>query len=166
MFVNDVLYAIRSSQTNDLRKRYRGVDVLLLDDVQFVEGKVSTAGELAHTIDLLYRTGKQIVLTTDKTPNEMMELNEHLRNLFNSGLVVEINVPDKSMKESLVRAKAKEAGILLRDDVIDYISEICHSNVSEIAGAITNIVALSELSRSVVSLDVAKGVLKTVSSEK
>ncbi len=164
-FVNDVLNAIKSGHTHNLRQRYRTVDVLLLDDIHFIEGKAASGEELSHVIDLLYRSGKQIVLTADKAPKEMADLNDHLLNLINSGLVMAISAPDKAMKESIVRAKAKEAGVMLRDEVVDYISERSHSNVSEIVGVITSIVAYSELSKPMISLDEAKAVLKTVLSE-
>ncbi len=159
-FVNEAIHAIRNSQMYEFREKYRAVDVLLLDDIHFIEGKQASEGELEHIIDFLYRKEKQIVFTVDKAPKKMNKLNRHILNLVKSGLVVKMTTPDPAMRASIVRAKAKEKGILLRDEVIDYISDKCHSSISEIEGAINSIAAYTELARSVITLDTAKVVLK------
>ena len=167
-FVNDVLQGVRSGKLGameSLREKYRTPDILLLDDFDFIEGKNMCATELMHSIDFMQREGSQIVLTSSKRPGEIEDINAHLYNLISEGLVVEMSTPDQAMKESIVREKAKEAGVLLRDEVIEYISGNCHSNISEIEGAIKSIVAYSELAKPVISLDAAKGVLKAIMPE-
>ena len=143
-----------------LRQRYKSVDVLLLDDIQIFNGKEASSQELANIVDSLYRAGKLVVMTSNKNPKELTELNEHVINLVNSGLVVEIVAPDQSVKRSIVRKKAHEAGIKLSDEVIDYIASLCNLNISEIEGAIKCMKAYSRMVIDEVSLDKAKAILE------
>ncbi|SFG54729.1 DnaA ATPase domain-containing protein [Oribacterium sp. WCC10] len=165
-FINEFIISIKQGSSQNFRKKYRSVDVLLLDDIPFFAGMEGSEGEFAHLFDELDRMNKQIVLSTDKAPKDIEEMDEHIRNFINSGLVIEIYAPDKDMKENIIRTKAREAGIFLRDDVIDYIASNCNSNVSEIEGSIKSLVAYSELSKYMISLDTAKDVLKSIVSEK
>lgn len=161
-FVNAVLQGIGSGKLGfmePLRERYRTSDILLIDDLDFIAGKKMCASELMHTVDYLCMAGSKVILTSSKHPGEIEDIDEHLLNLISAGLVVEISAPDQAMKESIIRKEMKEAGILLRDEVIEYISENCHSNVCAIMGAIKNIAACSELEKTVIDLDTAKAAL-------
>ncbi|SEA70203.1 chromosomal replication initiator protein [Oribacterium sp. KHPX15] len=164
-FINEFITSIKQGSSQKFRRKYRSVDVLLLDDIPFFAGMEGSEGEFAHLFDTLDRMNKQIVLSSDKAPRDIKEMDEHIRNFINSGLVIEISAPDKDMKENIIRTKAREAGIFLRDDVIDYIASNCNSNVSEIEGSIKSLVAYSELSKYMISLDAAKDVLKSIVSE-
>ncbi|WP_155243672.1 DnaA ATPase domain-containing protein [Butyrivibrio fibrisolvens] len=160
-FCNDILEAIRCGDCCEIRDIYRTPDVLLIDDIQFLVGKKTTLSELSHTIDSLLRDGSQIVFSADKPPKKL-EVDEHMRSRLGMGLIAELKAPDTAMKNNLVRLKAGERGVLLQDDVVEFISSSMGANISEIEGAITSIVAYSELSRPVITLDTAKTVLKDV----
>ena len=160
-FCNDVLGAIRCGFTADIREIYRTPDVLIIDDIQFLIGKEITLDEMFHTLDTLIRNGSQVVISADQPPKKL-DVGEHMRAVLGRGLVVELKAPSTSVKNNLVRVKAEEKGVLLQDDVVDYISSNIGDNIGMIEGAITSIVAYSELSRPVINLDAAKTVLADV----
>lgn len=160
-FCNDILEAIRCGEIYEIRDIYRTPDVLLLDDIQFLVGKKTSLSEFSHTIDDLLAEGGQLVFSADKPPKKL-DVDEHLSARLGMGLIAELKAPDISMKSNLVRTKAGERGVLLQDDVVEYISANMGPNISDIEGAITSIVAFSELTRPVITLDTAKKVLKDV----
>lgn len=160
-FCNDILEAIRCGESWEIRDIYRTPDVLLLDDIQFLVGKKTSLSEFSHTIEDLLGEGGQLVFSADKPPRKL-DVDEYLRARLGMGLIAELKAPDISMKSNLVRTKAGERGVLLQDDVVEYISANMGPNISDIEGAITSIVAFSELTRPVITLDTAKKVLKDV----
>ena len=163
-FINEVLEAIRCGDCCEIRDLYRSQDVLLVDDIHLLVGKEATLNEMINTIESLLQDGCQIVITANKAPRKL-DVDEALTSRMSKGLVVELKAPDKQMKTEFIRWKVGERGVFLRDDVIDYISSNVGPNVNDIEGAITSIIAYSELMRPVISLDIAKKVLKDVIAE-
>jgi chromosomal replication initiator protein len=149
---NEFINSIRDGKNNDFRKRYRQVDVLLIDDIQFIAGKERMQEEFFHTFDELRNTGKQIVLTSDKPPKAIADLEERLRSRFEGGLLADIQPPDLETRQAILRKKSELSRIQIPDDVLEYIASIFITNVRELQGALNRIVAYSQLTNSPVSI--------------
>ncbi len=161
IFTNDVLTAIRGGNTQKLRSKYRDVDVLLLDDIQIIEGKESTQEEFGFTLDTLYMNGKQVVLSADRAPRDFKRFDDHLRNRLLSGIVADLGIPDWREREDIVREKAVEKGILIDDNVAEYIGNNHCNSLFELEGALENLKAYSEQVKPLIKLDTAKAVLQS-----
>ncbi|WP_024866357.1 DnaA ATPase domain-containing protein [Butyrivibrio sp. FCS014] len=162
MFINDVLAAIRSDSSTSmsmLRSKYRDVDVLLLDDIQFIEGKEICSKEFAFTLDSLCMNGKQVVLSANKAPREFEGGDDYLRNRLLSGIVADMGIPDWPENEDIVREKAAEKDLLIDDGVVEYIGKMHCRSLFEIEGAMANLKAYSETVKPLITLDTAKAVL-------
>lgn len=142
---NELIEAIQKGQTMEFRAKYRQVDVLLIDDIQFISGKVSTQEEFFHTFDALHQANKQIVLTSDRPPNEMVRLEDRLRTRFEWGLLADIQPPDYETRMAIIKNKAVNLGFDLPDDVCNYIAENITNNVRQIEGTVKKIKAFKEL---------------------
>lgn len=162
-FTNQVINSIRSNKMEEFRNRYRfGCDVLLIDDIQFIAGKESTQEEFFHTFNTLYESKKQIVLTSDKSPKDMSFLEERLRSRFEWGLLTDIQPPETETRIAIIKNKAESAGVVLPNEVGLYIAKNTTSNIRELEGALTNIIAHAKLLNAEISLDLAKEVLKNI----
>ncbi len=162
-FTNQVINSIKSNKMEEFRNRYRfGCDVLLIDDIQFIAGKESTQEEFFHTFNTLYESKKQIVLTSDKSPKEMSYLEERLRSRFEWGLITDIQPPETETRIAIIKNKAESEGLSLPDKVALYLAENTTSNIRELEGTLTNIMAHAELLNTEVTLDLAKEVLKNI----
>jgi len=162
-FTNQVINSIRSNKMEEFRNRYRfGCDVLLIDDIQFIAGKESTQEEFFHTFNTLYESKKQIVLTSDKSPKDMSYLEERLRSRFEWGLLTDIQPPETETRIAIIKNKAESEGIVLPNEVGLYIAKNTTSNIRELEGALTNIIAHAKLLNTEISLDLAKEVLKKI----
>ncbi len=162
-FTNQVINSIRSNKMEEFRNRYRfGCDVLLIDDIQFIAGKESTQEEFFHTFNTLYESKKQIVLTSDKSPKDMSYLEERLRSRFEWGLLTDIQPPETETRIAIIKNKAESAGVVLPNEVGLYIAKNTTSNIRELEGALTNIIAHAKLLNAEISLDLAKEVLKNI----
>jgi chromosomal replication initiator protein len=162
-FTNQVINSIRSNKMEEFRNRYRfGCDVLLIDDIQFIAGKESTQEEFFHTFNTLYESKKQIVLTSDKSPKDMSYLEERLRSRFEWGLLTDIQPPETETRIAIIKNKAEGEGVVLPDEVGLYIAKNTTSNIRELEGALTNIIAHAKLLNTEISLDLAKEVLKNI----
>lgn len=163
MFVNDILEAIRSSSVGmaTLRAKYRDADVLLLDDVQVIEGKESSSEEFRFTLDALIQNGKQVVLSANKSPSELKKFDDYLRSRLVSGIVVNLGIPDWPRNENFIREKASGNGLLLDDGAVEYIGQNSCTSLFELEGALTNLKAYYEQIKPVITLDIAKAVLMT-----
>ncbi|MEQ9620025.1 MAG: chromosomal replication initiator protein DnaA [Deltaproteobacteria bacterium] len=162
-FTNQVINSIKSNKMEEFRNRYRfGCDVLLIDDIQFIAGKESTQEEFFHTFNTLYESKKQIVLTSDKSPKDMSYLEERLRSRFEWGLITDIQPPETETRIAIVKNKAESEGIVLPNEVALYLAQNTTSNIRELEGTLTNIVAHSKLLNTAISLDLAKEVLKNI----
>jgi chromosomal replication initiator protein len=158
-FMNDLVTAIMEGKTPEFRRRYRDMDLLLVDDVHFIEGKDRTQEEFFHTFNALYDAQKQIVLTSDRPPKEMSTLEERLVSRFEWGLVVDIKPPDYETRVAILRKKAADDGIVLEPDVIDYVATSCSASVRELEGAVIKLLAFSSLRNQEISVDLARAAL-------
>ncbi len=157
-FTNEIINAIRYRTTEEFRAKYRSVDVLLVDDIQFIAGKDSTEEEFFHTFNALHEGGKQIVMCSDRPPKEI-DLEERLRSRFEWGLAVDIQPPDLETRMAILRAKADTMDFAIPDPVMDFLAERIHTNVRELEGMLNRVVAFARLQRVPLSLDVVKQAL-------
>ena len=164
-FTNEVIESIRSGKTESmskLRDKYRTVDVLMVDDVQFIIGKESTQEEFFHTFNELHQAGKQIILSSDKPPKEMETLEERFRSRFEMGLIADIQSPDYETRMAILRKNSENYGKNIDDDVINYIATNIKSNIRELEGAYNKIIAYSRLNNVDVTLENAMEALKDI----
>lgn len=161
-FTNELVMSIREGATAAFRGRYREMDLLLVDDTHFLEGKESTQEEFFHTFNALYDAQRQIVLTSDRPPKEMARLEERLVSRFEWGLVVDIRPPDFETRMAILRKKADDDGIRIDDEVIDYIAHSCTASVRELEGAVIKLLAYSSLTNQDITLGLARTALRGV----
>ena len=164
-FTNDVIESIRSgssSTMNKLREKYRTVDVLLIDDVQFIIGKESTQEEFFHTFNALHSAGKQIILSSDKPPKEMETLEERFRSRFEWGLIADIQAPDYETRMAILKKNAESYNKEIDNEVLQYIATNIKSNIRELEGAFNKIIAFSKLNKVDINLTYAEEALKDI----
>ncbi len=162
-FMNDFINSLRDKRIEGFKQRYRTYDVLLVDDVQFLEGKDRMQEEFFHTFNTLYEAGKQIVLSSDRPPKEIATLEERLRSRFEWGLITDIQPPDLETRIAILRKKVKTDQINVPDpDVLTYVAERVTTNIRELEGALTRVVALSSLTGRAMTVELAEDVLKDV----
>ncbi|MSO30097.1 MAG: chromosomal replication initiator protein DnaA [Acidobacteria bacterium] len=161
-FMNEMINAVRYERILDFRERYRSVDVLLVDDIQFVSGKEGTQTEFFHTFNSLYDAQKQIVLSSDRQPNEIPALEERLRSRFEWGLTTDIQPPDLETRVAILKRKAETEAVPLPDSVALYIANRIKSNIRELEGSLIRLLAYASLTGRQISLDLAQDVLKNV----
>ena len=152
-FTNDLINAIRTHNTPAFRDRYRSGDVLLIDDIQFIAGKESTQEEFFHTFNALHNTEKQIVISSDRPPKAMVTLEERLRSRFEWGLAVDIQPPDFETRIAILRSKAERAGKAVPGEILNTIARQIQSNIRELEGALTRVLAYADLSGKLLSVD-------------
>jgi chromosomal replication initiator protein len=161
-FMNEMIQAIRFDRLVDFRERYRSVDVLLVDDIQFIAGKDGTQSEFFHTFNALHDAQKQIVLSSDSPPAEIQAIEERLRSRFEWGLVADIQPPDLETKVAILKKKAEAEAAPLPDSVALYIAGKIKSNVRELEGSLIRLVAFASLTGQQITLQLAQEVLKNV----
>ncbi len=144
-FTNELIQAIREGRNQEFREKYRGADIFLMDDVQFIAGRDSTQEEMFHTFNTLYEGKKQIVFTSDRPPMEMLRLEDRLKTRFEWGLLVDIQPPDYETRMAIIKNKAIRMGVELPEPVLQYIAENITANVRQIEGTVNKIMALREL---------------------
>jgi chromosomal replication initiator protein len=161
-FMNEMINALRYDRILDFRERYRSVDILLVDDIQFVSGKEGTQTEFFHTFNALYDAQKQIVLSSDRPPHEITQLEERLRSRFEWGLIADIQPPDIETKVAILKRKAEAEAVPLPDSVAMYIAGRIKSNIRELEGSLIRLIAYASLTGREVSLELAHQVLRNV----
>lgn len=165
-FINELISAIKDDKNIEFREKYRNVDVLLIDDVQFIAGKERTQEEFFHTFNALHESNKQIILSSDRPPKEIKTLEERLCSRFEWGLIADIQPPDYETRIAILKKKADVDKLNIPNDVLIYIATKIKSNIRELEGALLRVVAYTNLTNSTVSLDLAKEALKDLINTK
>ncbi|MDH4079033.1 MAG: chromosomal replication initiator protein DnaA [Nitrospira sp.] len=165
-FTNEVINSIRYDKMMDLRKRYRHIDMLMIDDIQFLMGKERTQEEFFHTFNALYEGHKQIVLSSDRFPKDMPDIEERLRSRFEWGLIADLQPPDVETRIAILRKKSEDEGVKLPEDVIQFLSITMKSNIRELEGSLVRLGAYASLTGQVITLELAKNLLRDVIGDK
>lgn len=165
-FMNELINCLRYAKMDEFRQKFRSMDVLLIDDVQFIAGKERTQEEFFHTFNALYESHKQIVVTSDKFPKDIPCLEERLRSRFEWGLIADIQPPDIETKQAILKMKADQNGIYLPEDVTLFLANSISSNVRELEGYLIRIGAYASLTSTPINLNMAKEILKNILIEK
>jgi len=161
-FTNDFINSIRDDKASAFQNRYRNVDVLLIDDIQFLQGKLQTQEEFFHTFNTLHNANKQIVITSDLPPKELSGFEDRMRTRFESGLLTDVQPPDLETRIAILRKKAIQDRMSVPDDVLEYIATNFSTNIRELEGALIRVTAFSNLNRQAIDLPLAEIVLKDV----
>ena len=164
-FTNELINAIRDDKMVEFRNKYRNVDVLLIDDIQFLAGKERTQEEFFHTFNTLHESSRQLVISSDRPPREIPTVEDRLRSRFEWGLIADIQPPDYETRIAILRKKAETDAIILPDEVAQYIAQRISSNIRELEGALSRLRAHAEMARVSISIDLATEVLKDLTPQ-
>jgi chromosomal replication initiator protein len=164
-FTNEIINAIRYRTTEEFRAKYRSVDILLVDDIQFIAGKESTEEEFFHTFNSLHEMSKQIVICSDRPPKAIVSLEERLRSRFEWGLIADIQPPDLETRMAILRVKADLLGYRVPDDIIAYIAGRVQTNIRELEGCLNRLMAYQQLHRTNLTMDVARAAMSSLGND-
>jgi chromosomal replication initiator protein len=161
-FTNEFITSIQQGRIDDFRARYRRIDLLLIDDIQFIADKERTQEEFFHTFNTIHEDGKQIVLSSDRPPKQITTLEERLRSRFEWGLIADLTAPDLETRIAILRAKAEEASVPIGSDVVEFIARKVVSNIRELEGALNRVVAYASMGATPITIELAQAVLSNV----
>jgi len=161
-FTNDFITSIQQGRIDDFRSRYRRIDVLLIDDIQFIADKERTQEEFFHTFNTIHDDGKQIVLSSDRPPKQITTLEERLRSRFEWGLIADLTAPDLETRIAILRAKAEESSVPIGSEVVEFIARKVVSNIRELEGALNRVVAYASMGAMPITIELAQAVLSNV----
>lgn len=161
-FTNELVRSIEKKTTSKFKDKYRNADMLLIDDIQFIAGKVATQEEFFHTFNSLYDAGKQIILTSDRPPKDIQHLEERIQSRFEGGLIVDIQPPDTELRIAILKRKAQIMNVKLSDDVLTFLGENVKSNIRQLEGVIKKLGAYSFVNGTIITVDIARSVLSGV----
>lgn len=164
-FTNEMINYLAEKNMNEFHNKYRNADILLIDDIQFISGKISTQEEFFHTFDALFRMGKQIVLTSDRPPKEILTLSDRLRSRFESGLIADIQPPDLETRMAIVKRKATALNLNIPNDVTQFIAERIKSNIRQLEGTVKKIKALKSVDSELPYIVFAQNAVRDVLSD-
>ena len=163
-FTNELINAIKDDKNEEFRSKYRNIDILLIDDIQFIAGKERTQEEFFHTFNALYEANKQIILSSDKSPKEIVTLEERLRSRFEWGLIADMQAPDIETRIAILRKKAQFENLDVPNEIIVFIAEKIASNIRELEGALNRVIAYSSLTENEITIELATEALKDILS--
>lgn len=163
-FTNELINAIKDDRNEEFRSKYRNIDVLLIDDIQFIGGKERTQEEIFHTFNALYEADKQIIISSDRPPKEITTLEERLRSRFEWGLTADIQSPDLETRIAILQKKAQLENLFIPNDVLIFIADKVISNIRELEGALNKVIAYSSLTETEISVDLCTEALKELLS--
>ena len=155
-FTNQMIECMSHRTMNEFREKYRSCDILMIDDIQFIAGKVSTQEEFFHTFNALHEDGKQIILTSDQPPRDIKTLEDRLKTRFEWGLIADIQPPDPELRVAIIKKKADQIGIQISDEVLEFLAENLRSNIRQIEGAVRKLSAIGFVYGKVITMDVAR----------
>ena len=161
-FTNEFITSIQQGRIDDFRARYRRIDLLLIDDIQFIADKERTQEEFFHTFNTIHEDGRQIVLSSDRPPKQITPLEERLRSRFEWGLIADLTAPDLETRIAILRAKAEESAVPIGSDVVEFIARKIVSNVRELEGALNRVIAYASMGAMPITIDLAQAVLSNV----
>ena len=161
-FTNELVASIRENRNAEFREKYRQTDILLMDDIQFIAGKIQTQEEFFHTFNTLYEAGKQIVVTSDRPPMEMNKLEDRIRTRLEWGLMADVQPPDLETRMAITRNKAAQFGVVLPDDVVTFIGETVTSNIRQLEGVVKKLTAYRDLLEDDITVSSVRRAIKDV----
>ena len=161
-FTNQMVSAIQSGTAEEFRRKYRNVDLFLVDDIQFIAGKEATQEEFFHTFNNIYEAGHQIVITSDRPPMDMLKLDDRLRTRFEGSLMADVQPPDVETRMAITRNKAMQLGMALSEDVVEFIATNITSNVRQIEGVVKRLTAYKDLEEGIITVETVKRAIKDV----
>ncbi|HSX41775.1 MAG TPA: chromosomal replication initiator protein DnaA [Candidatus Saccharimonadales bacterium] len=164
IFTGEFIEALQNKTINAFKKKYRGTDVFLIDDIQFLVNKEGTQEEFFHTFNILHQANRQIVITSDRTPKEITKLEDRLTSRLGWGMVADIQAPNIETRTAILQAKAKEKGVDISHEVLDYVASAITSNVRELEGSLVKLITTAQIEKAPITKDYAKKVLKDLAS--
>ena len=166
MFTNDLIEALRAGKNVEFRQRYRNVDLLMIDDIQFIAGKQAVQEEFFNTFNTLHNAGKQIVISSDRPPKEIKALEERLSSRFEWGLVADIQVPDLETRTAILRNRAQNEHVEISDEIINFIAENIVDNIRKLEGSLNRVIAYARLKRLPITMNLAKEAMRDMLPQK
>ncbi len=162
-FISEIISAIRGNKMDDFRRQYRDIDVLIIDDIQFLSGKEKTQEEFFHTFNDLYEKNKQIILSSDRHPKSIASLTDRLRSRFEGGMLADIGTPDIETRSAILKTKAQEKNFFLPDDVCYYIAENVQRSIRELEGILNKLIIHHQVTKKNIDINIVKSFLKNIS---